>query len=75
MSAFAQKTTIYTVCTAVLALGSLLARGQNTSNDVPPVLDVHVHAMDESFPGWPHVPEHFEVHGLRSGTKEARSAG
>lgn len=24
---------------------------QNTSTDVPPVIDVHVHAMDESFPG------------------------
>jgi hypothetical protein len=24
---------------------------QNTSTEVPPVIDVHVHAMDESFPG------------------------
>ena len=24
---------------------------QNTSTDVPPVIDIHVHAMDESFPG------------------------
>lgn len=24
---------------------------QNTGSDVPPVIDVHVHAMDESFPG------------------------
>jgi predicted TIM-barrel fold metal-dependent hydrolase len=28
-----------------------LAPAQNTSDKIPPVLDVHVHAMDESFPG------------------------
>jgi uncharacterized protein len=71
MSAFAQKTTIYTVCTAVLALGSLLARGQNTSNDVPPVLDVHVHAIDESFPGGPMCPNTFNFTASDPGTKEA----
>jgi predicted TIM-barrel fold metal-dependent hydrolase len=32
------------------------APAQNTSNTVPPVLDVHVHAMDESFPGGPMCP-------------------
>ncbi len=35
----------------VLAGGAALAAGQNTPSDVPPVIDVHVHAMDESFPG------------------------
>jgi uncharacterized protein len=35
-----------------LALGSPgRALAQNTGADVPPVIDVHVHAMDESFPG------------------------
>lgn len=30
---------------------STAALAQNTGEDVPPVIDVHVHAMDESFPG------------------------
>jgi predicted TIM-barrel fold metal-dependent hydrolase len=36
---------------AVLVSGPSLASAQNTSTEVPPVIDVHVHAMDESFPG------------------------
>ena len=35
----------------VLVLSAGIALGQNTSATVPPVIDVHVHAMDESFPG------------------------
>jgi hypothetical protein len=30
---------------------STLSSAQNTSSTIPPVIDVHVHAMDESFPG------------------------
>jgi uncharacterized protein len=37
-------------CLIVLATGAL-SHAQNTGTDVPPVIDVHVHAMDESFPG------------------------
>jgi predicted TIM-barrel fold metal-dependent hydrolase len=44
------KTALPLLCLALL-LTSLPLRAQNTSNDVPPVIDVHVHAMDESFPG------------------------
>ena len=36
---------------AFLTLTSAIALAQNTETKVPPVLDVHVHAMDESFPG------------------------
>jgi predicted TIM-barrel fold metal-dependent hydrolase len=36
---------------AVLLLSPARSQAQNTSNDVPPVIDVHHHAMDESFPG------------------------
>jgi predicted TIM-barrel fold metal-dependent hydrolase len=39
------------VCAGALAGGAAMAAGQNTPNEVPPVIDVHVHAMDESFPG------------------------
>jgi predicted TIM-barrel fold metal-dependent hydrolase len=36
---------------ALLVGGPPLVRAQNTSTDVPPVIDVHQHAMDDSFPG------------------------
>lgn len=39
------------VCLALVTLGSTRLIAQNTSEDVPPVIDVHVHAMTESFPG------------------------
>jgi uncharacterized protein len=38
-------------CTAVAVTWPDRLFSQNTSSDVPPVIDVHVHAMDESFPG------------------------
>ncbi len=37
-------------CAAILASGSI-AFSQNTESKAPPVLDVHVHAVDFSFPG------------------------
>ncbi len=36
---------------ACLVMAPAASNAQNTSRDVPPVIDVHVHAMDESFPG------------------------
>jgi uncharacterized protein len=46
--------------------------GQNTSNDVPPVIDVHVHAMDESFPGGgPMCPNEAKFLASDPKTKEA----
>jgi len=36
---------------AFLTLTSSIALGQNTETKAPPVLDVHAHAMDGSFPG------------------------
>ena len=51
---------------------SLSARAQNTPNDVPPVLDVHVHAMDESFPGGgPMCPNEAQFLASDPATKEA----
>ncbi|MBV8631545.1 MAG: amidohydrolase family protein [Silvibacterium sp.] len=35
------------MCAAVLMSASVVAVGQNTGTDVPPVIDVHVHAMDD----------------------------
>lgn len=34
-------------CAVALAFGAGIARGQNTPSDVAPVIDVHVHAMDD----------------------------
>ena len=46
--------------------------GQNTSNDVPPVIDVHVHAMDQSFPGGgPMCPNEAKFLASDPKTKEA----
>jgi uncharacterized protein len=39
------------VCLALFAFSDATSRAQNTSEKLPPVLDVHVHAMDESFGG------------------------
>jgi uncharacterized protein len=39
------------VCALTIAGGALAGFAQNTDKTVPPVIDVHVHAMDESFPG------------------------
>ncbi len=45
---------------------------QNTSTDVPPVIDVHVHAMDESFPGLgPMCPNTSAFTASDPSTKEA----
>jgi predicted TIM-barrel fold metal-dependent hydrolase len=38
-------------CVAMVVIASLPSPAQNTSTRVPPVIDVHVHAMDGSFPG------------------------
>jgi predicted TIM-barrel fold metal-dependent hydrolase len=45
---------------------------QNTGTDVPPVIDVHVHAMDESFPGLgPMCPNTSAFTASDPSTKEA----
>ena len=38
------------LCVAALAMAPAVASAQNTSKDLPPVIDVHVHAMDDSGP-------------------------
>jgi predicted TIM-barrel fold metal-dependent hydrolase len=51
MSSFLQRSAIPSLCGIFLAISSVTASGQNTGADLPPVIDVHFHAMDESFPG------------------------
>jgi uncharacterized protein len=48
-----------------------VAMSQNTPNDKPPVLDVHVHAMDESFPTGPMCPNTSKFIASDPATKEA----
>jgi uncharacterized protein len=36
---------------AIFATAAPVSNAQNTTTDLPPVIDVHVHALDESFPG------------------------
>jgi hypothetical protein len=49
-------------------------RAQNTTNTVPPVIDVHVHAMDESFPGGgPMCPNESKFLASDPATKESSS--
>ena len=60
-----------------LAIGAFVlaaapvALSQNTPNDKPPVLDVHVHAMDESFPTGPMCPNTSKFTASDPKTKEA----
>ena len=51
---------------------SAFCPGQNTTADVAPVIDVHVHAMDESFPGGgPMCPNEAKFLASDPKTKEA----
>jgi hypothetical protein len=60
------------VCAGVLAGSAARSAGQNTPNDVPPVIDVHVHAMDESWPGGgPMCPNEAKFLASDPKTKEA----
>ena len=43
-------------CAALAFFCSSTLPAQNTSTSIPPVIDVHVHAMDESFAGGPMCP-------------------
>ncbi len=57
---------------AALLASAGRAGAQNTSTDLPPVIDVHVHAMDESFPGLgPMCPNTSAFTASDPSTKEA----
>ena len=57
---------------STISMCSSLCYGQNTPSDLPPVIDVHVHAMDESFPGGgPMCPNEAKFLASDPKTKEA----
>jgi uncharacterized protein len=54
------------------AMSIAVTPAQNTASDIPPVIDVHVHAMDESFPGGgPMCPNEAKFLASDPKTKEA----
>lgn len=67
------KTVILRVlCAGSIAACGVLSQGQNTPAEVPPVIDIHVHAMDESFPGGgPMCPNEAKFLASDPKTKEA----
>src|ERR1700759_4015522 len=58
-------------CVAVLSFGAGISRAQNTPADVPPVLDVHVHAMDDIPGAVPMCPNTAKFTASDPKTKEA----
>ncbi len=60
-----------TLATLVLLFAASIAAAQNTSTTTPPVIDVHVHAMDESFPGGPMCPNESAFLASDPATREA----
>jgi len=67
-----RRTSSGLLCMAAAMAVCTAAFGQNTGTDVPPVIDVHVHAMDESFPGGgPMCPNEAEFLASDPDTKEA----
>jgi len=69
MSLQFQKSTWALVCLMVFFRCAKLSLAQNTSSTVPPIIDVHVHAMDESFPGGPMCPNESEFLASDPSTK------
>jgi uncharacterized protein len=66
-----QKIALAPLCALAFLLSAFLAIAQNTTITVPPVLDVHVHAMDESFPGGPMCPNESKFLASDPAAKEA----
>jgi uncharacterized protein len=71
MPTLIRRSAVPLVCLIVFATGAT-SHAQNTGTDVPPVIDVHVHAMDESFPGiGPMCPNTSKFTASDPRTKEA----
>ncbi len=68
-----QKSALAPLCLATFIVCSNLASAQNTGTDVPPVIDVHVHAINESFPGGPMCPNESKFLASDPSTKESQS--
>ena len=65
-----KKLATWSYCALALAFCSIVSQCQNTSSDTPPILDVHVHAIDESWPGGPMCPNTSKFTASDPATKE-----
>src|SRR5438270_2820047 len=67
-----RKITLFLACAVVLLVARVQCFAQNTSSDIPPVIDVHVHAIDEVGPlAVPMCPNTAKFTASDPGTKEA----
>jgi predicted TIM-barrel fold metal-dependent hydrolase len=66
-----RKPLLAVLCSVFIGACAGLAGGQNTTTTAPPVIDVHVHGMDESFPGGPMCPNQSEFLASDPRAKEA----
>ena len=73
MSLRCQKSALPLACGIALALSPIASFAQNTTPKPLPVLDVHVHAMDESFPGGPMCPNESKFLVSDPATKESQN--
>ena len=71
MTFLSDRSAIPFFCAVIFTLVSTASQCQNTNADVPPVIDVHVHAMDESFPGGPMCPNTSKFTASDPSTQEA----
>lgn len=66
-----QQSALSIACGIAFVVCLAPSSAQNTSPAVPPVIDVHVHAMDESFPGGGMCPNEARFLASDPATKEA----
>ncbi len=72
MLSLCQRLALALTCATFVLSYSDVSLAQNTTSTVPPVIDVHVHAMDESFPGMgPMCPNQSKFTASDPKTKEA----
>ena len=57
-------------CALFSAFALTNVQAQNTTDTVPPVIDVHVHAIDESWPSGPTCPNQAKFLASDPATKE-----
>jgi uncharacterized protein len=71
MTSLLRRSGILCVCALSFIFYSNVSQCQNTNTDLPPIIDVHVHAIDESFPGGPMCPNTSKFIASDPSTKES----
>jgi predicted TIM-barrel fold metal-dependent hydrolase len=73
MTFFMLRSAIAVSYAVIFMLYSTGSYSQNTSGEVPPIIDVHVHAIDESFAGGPMCPNTSKFLASDPKSNEARN--